>query len=127
MAFCASRYDRAYTGVDPRAALFGMFARFQNQKGSAGSSHDATALTVLPLPDRLPLAAMQIPSELVGEQHVGVLGLERASNQHMGGLAGAYARGCRFDGRHTGAFLTHESARRSGHLVNNGDVSGQQI
>ena len=72
-------------------------------------------------------AAMQIAAELVGEQHVGMLGLEGAADQHMRRLPGADARRRRLDRRDAGAFLAHEGARRAGHLVDDGDVAGEQV
>jgi hypothetical protein len=45
----------------------------------------------------------------------------------MARLAGADARGRRLERRDAGAFLAHEGARRAGHLVDDGDIAGQQV
>jgi hypothetical protein len=70
---------------------------------------------------------MQEAAELVAEQHVGMLGLEGAADQHMVDWPErmrAAAVSMRRDAR---AFLAHEGARRAGHLVHDGDVAGEQV
>ncbi len=51
---------------------------------------------------------MQISAQFVAEQHVRMLRLERAADQHMRRLARANAGKGRIDSGHSGTFLAHK-------------------
>src|SRR5690606_17922722 len=116
--------DGPQLSIDVAAPLFSMLALFKHQERAAGAGNHAAALRALPLPDRLPRAAMQIAGELVAEQHVGMFRLEGAADQHVRRLAGTDARGGCLDRRDACAFLAHEGTRGTGDLVDDGDVAG---
>ena len=104
-----------------------MLARFQNKEGAAGTGNHTAAFRIGTLPDRLPVFPMQEAGELIGQKHVGMLGLERRADKNVRRLAGADARCCGLNGRNASAFLAHEGARRSRYLVDDGDIAGEQV
>lgn len=56
-----------------------------------------------------------------------MFGLEGAAHQHMRRLTGPHARGGRLDSGDAGPFLAHEGARRTGDLVHDRNVAGEQV
>src|SRR5690606_4497083 len=91
------------------------------------SGDDTAALLVLAIPDGGPAVALQVAAELIGEQHVRMLGLECSANKHMARLSGTDARCGSLDGSDTRAFLSHERAGRACYLVDDGDVACEQV
>ena len=60
-----------------------MGARLKYEERTTRAGDDASAFWALMLLDGISRPAMQIAGELVAEQHVGMLDLERAADQQM--------------------------------------------
>ncbi|HWU15225.1 MAG TPA: hypothetical protein VN157_14585, partial [Caulobacter sp.] len=61
------------------------------------------------------------------ENDVETFGRKRATDERVGRLAGLDAGKGSFDRRDAGRFLAHEGARRTGDLVHDRDVAGEQV
>ncbi len=104
-----------------------MFARFEHQEGADRAEDHAAAIFRLARPERLPVADDMALHRFDQQDHVQPFGGKGTANQRMGRLPGLDTGKGGFDRRNAGRFFAHEGARRTGDLVHDGDIAGQQI
>src|SRR5437868_15522250 len=102
-----------------------MRPRFEHKESAHRAKRKPASRTALP--NRGEFFLQIVMAELIEHQQVPALAIMRAADQHNVALAGIDARDRDAHGIDAGAFFAHESARRTGYAMHDGDIAAEKI